>query len=151
MERSRRILFLVVSCNNEMTAATPSEKAFRHLLTKCMKSGNGSGMVLSDAIKAAVDRVRDLARETGMLEYRAQRDVALNTAYHKHIAMIDSALSQLDALYALRTKVCYEDVAGQRRDMLELVKKTADFKQRVKKLHIPSYIDETKVILTCDL
>lgn len=131
---------------------TRSRKEFESLLSRYRKdpSGGKRAATLHDRIAATEIEVRDFARTAGMSEYRAQRGASSSTdVYHLEIANLDDALTRLDALYAFRTQVCFEDVAAARAEVAAKVSETPNYVDRVKNvnLRMPPYVDETGVIL----
>lgn len=123
-------------------------------LVSAQKSPKSAGppMPLSEYVTELEARVRLLARDAGVLEYRmlqlqagdADAD-ATNAAYTAAVVELGREIARLDAAYAYRAKTCYQDVVDARAALAERAKKMSDYNERVRKLSIPPFGDDTKV------
>ena len=109
-------------------------------------------MSLGDAVGQAQVNLREALRGAGMLEYLAittetadPSKKPTNVEYHEALARVDVAAYKLDALVALRKKVCSTDVDETRATIAELASRVNGTK-RVRSLpEMPSYADATVV------
>jgi len=126
---------------------TPSEQLLKQMMATCEKS-RGKGHSLSSIIANLEAEIRELVRDAGMLEFRVQSKVASNAEYHTQIAKVDAVLAKLDALYAYRAQTCYQTVKDARNKVVEDAAKLKEYKERIKQLRVPGYVDDTKLLVS---
>jgi hypothetical protein len=136
------------------SSMTPSVDLFNELMRDCPATGTGSSgggsVPLREAILSAEMKLRDAARDTGMLEYRAHyvddksRD-SINDDYVKLLATLDSHAARLDALYMYREQKCYTEVDQRRKEVVQQSKEIQDYKDRIRQLSTPDFISDDMV------